>query len=201
MTQPTTKPASPAAPAAPFVHPTAIVDPSVVMGPGAKVWHFCHVMGNARIGAGTSVGQNCFIAKNVVIGERCKLQNNISVYECVTLEDEVFCGPSMVFTNVLNPRAFIERKNEYAPTLVKRGASLGANCTIVCGVTIGRYAFVGAGAVVTKDVPDYGLVVGVPAKRTGWVSRAGRVLGTDLTCPDTGEKYEVRGGVLVALGA
>jgi UDP-2-acetamido-3-amino-2,3-dideoxy-glucuronate N-acetyltransferase len=186
-------------PTLPSVHPTAIVGPKVSLGLGSKIWHFCHVMDGATIGAGTSVGQNCFIAKNVVIGARCKLQNNISVYERVTLEDDVFCGPSMVFTNVLSPRAFIERKHEYAPTLVKQGASLGANCTIVCGVTIGRYAFVGAGAVVTKDVPDYGLVVGVPARRTGWVSRVGRKLGKDLVCPETGEKYALRDGVLVAV--
>jgi len=181
---------------APYVHPSAIVADGATLGPGAKVWHFCHVMTGASIGARTSVGQNCFIGKGVKIGAGCKLQNNNSVYERVTLEDEVFAGPSAVFTNVRSPRAFIERKHEYEETLIRRGASIGANATIVCGVTVGRYAFVGAGAVVTRDVPDFALVVGTPARRKGWVSRVGRVLRADLVCPETGERYAEVDGVL-----
>ena len=146
------------------IHPSAIVDEGAQIGDGSRVWHFVHVSAGARIGNGVSLGQNVFVGNKVVIGDRCKIQNNVSVYDNVTLEEGVFCGPSMVFTNVHNPRALIERKNEYRNTLVKKGATLGANCTIVCGTTIGEYAFVGAGAVVTKDVPAYALVVGVPAR-------------------------------------
>lgn len=157
----------------PFVHPSAVVDPGATLGPGVKVWHFCHVSGAAKVGAGTTLGQNVFVAPGVVIGARCKVQNNVSVYEGVTLEDEVFCGPSMVFTNVANPRSHVPRRHEFLPTLVRRGATLGANCTILCGNTVGRYAFVGAGAVVTADVPDHALVLGVPARRAGWMCACG----------------------------
>jgi len=174
---------------APFIHPMAIVDDGVRIGDGTKVWHFCHILSGSQIGAGCVFGQNVMAGPDVVIGDGCKLQNNVAVYKGVTLEADVFCGPSCVFTNVLTPRAFVERKNEFAPTLVRRGATIGANATIVCGVTIGQYAMIGAGAVVTKDVPDHALVVGNPSHRIGWVSRAGERLGKDLTCPRTGERY------------
>ncbi len=183
-----------------FVHPSAIVDDGVVLGEGTKIWHFSHVLAGSRIGARCVVGQNVMIGPRVVIGSGCKVQNNVSLYEAVTLEDEVFCGPSCVFTNVLTPRAFVERKSEFAPTLVKRGATIGANATIVCGVTIGRYAMIGAGAVVTKDVGDHALVVGNPARRRGWVSRTGEVLGPALVCPRTGETYRERNGALEPIG-
>ena len=183
--------------AEPFIHPTAIVDAGAKLGPDVKVWHFAHVMGSANVGARCIVGQNCFIDKDVTIGAGCKLQNNVSVYKGVALEEDVFCGPSMVFTNVINPRAFIERKTEFKPTLVKRGATFGANCTVVCGITVGRYALIAAGAVVTNDVPDFALMVGVPARRRAWVSRAGHTLKSDLTCPETGEKYKEVDGKLV----
>ncbi|NUQ33398.1 MAG: N-acetyltransferase [Planctomycetaceae bacterium] len=186
--------------AEPMIHQSAIVDAGAVIGAGARVWHFAHVMPGASIGAGTIVGQNCYIDRDVNIGARCKIQNNVSVYAGVTLEDEVFCGPSMVFTNVINPRAFIERKSEFKPTLVKRGATIGANATIVCGVTIGQYAMIGAGAVVTCDVPDYALMLGVPARRAAWVSRAGHTLPSSLVCPQTGERYRIEAGLLVFAG-
>lgn len=179
-----------------FAHPTAVIDANVEIGPGSKIWHYTHVCEGARIGPTCVLGQNVMIGPRVRIGAGCKVQNNVSIYEAVTLEDEVFCGPSCVFTNVLTPRAFVERKSEFAPTLVKRGATIGANATIVCGVTIGRYALIGAGAVVTKDVPDYALVLGNPARRRGWVSRTGEVLGPDLVCPRTGERYRERNGAL-----
>lgn len=179
-----------------FVHETSLVDANVTIGEGTKIWHFTHVLANSRIGARCSIGQNVSIGPNVVIGNGCKIQNNVSVYKNVTLEDDVFCGPSMVFTNVLTPRAFVERKDEFADTLVKKGATLGANCTIVCGNTIGEYAMVGAGAVVTKNVPNYALVVGNPARRIGWVSRSGDRLGANLVCPRTGERYEEVDGLL-----
>jgi len=188
-----------------FLHPSSFVDEGAVIGKGTKIWHFSHVMSGARIGEYCVLGQNVFVGRNVVIGNRVKIQNNVSVYEGVILEDEVFCGPSMVFTNVINPRSEIERKTEFKTTLVKRGATLGANCTIVCGVTIGRYAFVGAGAVVTKDVPDYALVVGVPARQVGWMSRHGhRLVEKDAegnwVCPESGWRYrEVSPGVLRCL--
>lgn len=172
-----------------FVHPSAIVDDGCEIGAGTRIWHFSHVLAGSRIGPGCVIGQNVMIGPRVTVGRGSKIQNNVSLYEAVTLEDEVFCGPSCVFTNVLTPRAFVERKAEFAPTLVRRGATIGANATIVCGVTIGRYAMVGAGAVVTRDVPDYALVTGVPARRSGWVSRAGEVLGPDLVCQRTGERY------------
>ena len=166
-----------------------MIDADVTIGDATKIWHFAHVLGNSRIGARCVIGQNVTIGPDVTIGNGCKLQNNVSVYKGVTLEDDVFCGPSMVFTNVLTPRAHVERKNEFSPTLVKRGATLGANCTIVCGHTIGEYAMVGAGAVVTKDVQPHALVLGNPARRAGWVSRSGERLGPDLVCPRTGERY------------
>jgi len=185
-----------------YLHPSSVVDDGAHIGDGTRIWHFSHVCTGARIGIGASIGQNVFIAGQVVIGDRCKIQNNVSVYDGVTLEDDVFCGPSMVFTNVHNPRAHIERKNEYRPTLVKRGATLGANCTIVCGTTIGTYAFVGAGAVVNSDVPDHALVVGVPARQIGWISAYGERLPLPLSgrasarCPHTGITYLLNGNTL-----
>lgn len=184
------------------IHPSAIVDEGAVIGEGSRVWHFVHVCGGARIGAGVSLGQNVFVGNRVVIGDDCKIQNNVSVYDNVTLEDGVFCGPSMVFTNVYNPRAEVERKSEFRDTLVRRGATLGANSTIVCGVTIGAYAFVGAGAVINHDVPDYALMVGVPARQIGWMSEYGERLPLPLTgdgeavCPHTGMVYRLTDGVL-----
>jgi UDP-2-acetamido-3-amino-2,3-dideoxy-glucuronate N-acetyltransferase len=180
----------------PFIHPTAVVDAGASIGAGSKIWHFVHVLPATRIGRNCVLGQNVMAGPNVTIGDGCKLQNNVAVYAGVTLEDDVFCGPSCVFTNVLTPRAFVERKAEFAPTLVKRGATIGANATIVCGNTIGAYAMIGAGAVVTRDVPDYALVVGNPARQIGWVSRSGDRLGSDLRCPRTGEQYLERDGVL-----
>ena len=179
-----------------FIHETAAVDANVVIGEKTKIWHFTHVLGNSRIGARCAIGQNVCIGPDVVIGNGCKIQNNVSVYKDVTLEDDVFCGPSMVFTNVLTPRAFVERKNEFAKTLVKKGATIGANATIICGHDIGEYAMVGAGAVVTKEVLPYALVVGNPARRIGWVSKTGERLGADLICPRTGERYEEVNGRL-----
>ena len=178
-----------------FVHESSYVDEPCEIGEGTKIWHFSHVMRNARIGRGCSLGQNVNVAPNVRIGDRCKIQNNVSLYEGVVLEDEVFCGPSMVFTNVVNPRSAIERKSEYRPTLVRRGASIGANATVVCGTTIGRHAFIGAGAVVVRDVPDYALMVGVPAVRKGWMSRHGHRLTErdsegNLVCPESGWRYK-----------
>lgn len=184
------------------VHPSAIVDDGAQIGEGSRVWHFVHVCGGARIGRGVSLGQNVFVGNKVVIGDRCKIQNNVSVYDNVTLEEGVFCGPSMVFTNVYNPRSLIERKSEYRDTLVKKGATLGANCTIVCGVTIGAYAFVGAGAVVNKDVPDYALMVGVPARQIGWMSEYGEQLPLPVsgqgraTCSHTQAHYILDGNTL-----
>ncbi|MDZ7750217.1 MAG: acyltransferase [Gammaproteobacteria bacterium] len=183
------------------VHETAIVDAGAQIGRDTRIWHWVHVCGGAVIGASCSLGQNVFVGNRVVIGDQVKIQNNVSVYDNVTLEDGVFCGPSMVFTNVYNPRAEVERKAEYRDTLVRRGATLGANCTIVCGVTIGRYAFVGAGAVVTRDVPDHALVAGVPARHLGWMSRYGERLDLPLggdgeaECGHTGERYALVAGV------
>lgn len=179
------------------VHPTAIVDEGAQIGEGSRIWHFVHVCGGARIGEGVSLGQNVFVGNKVTIGDGCKVQNNVSVYDNVTLEQGVFCGPSMVFTNVYNPRAFIERKSEYRTTLVKRGATLGANCTVVCGVTIGEFAFIGAGAVVIKDVKPYALMVGVPARHIGWMSEYGEQIPLPIKgqaqylCPHTGQRYEL----------
>ena len=189
------------------VHPSAIVDEGAQIGEGTRVWHFVHVCGGARIGKGVSLGQNVFVGNKVVIGDHCKVQNNVSVYDNVTLEKGVFCGPSMVFTNVYNPRSLIERKSEYRDTLVKKGATLGANCTIVCGATIGEYAFVGAGAVVTKNVPAYALMVGVPARQIGWMSEFGEQLDLPLsgqaeaTCPHSGARYVLNGHTLSKLPA
>ncbi|PXW93539.1 UDP-2-acetamido-3-amino-2,3-dideoxy-glucuronate N-acetyltransferase [Sphaerotilus hippei] len=183
-------------------HESAIIDAGAQIGAGSKVWHFSHVCGGARIGEGCSLGQNVFVGNDVEIGHGVKIQNNVSVYDAVTLEDDVFCGPSVVFTNVYNPRAAVSRRNEYLRTLIRQGATLGANCTIVCGTTVGQYAFIGAGTVVNRDVPDYALMVGVPARRIGWMSRHGERLGLALrgegeaTCPATGERYRLRGEVV-----
>lgn len=181
-------------------HPSAIVDDGAQIGSGSRVWHFVHVCAGARIGEGVSLGQNVFVGNKVVIGDRCKVQNNVSVYDNVILEEGVFCGPSMVFTNVYNPRSLIERKDQYRDTLVKKGATLGANCTIVCGVTIGEYAFVGAGAVINKDVPAYALMVGVPARQIGWMSEFGEQLELDekseAICSHTGARYVLSEGTL-----
>ncbi|WP_168408984.1 UDP-2-acetamido-3-amino-2,3-dideoxy-D-glucuronate N-acetyltransferase [Acinetobacter indicus] len=185
-----------------YQHESAIVDDGAQIGEGSRVWHFVHVCGGAKIGRGVSLGQNVFVGNKVVIGDYCKVQNNVSVYDNVTLEEGVFCGPSMVFTNVYNPRSLIERKDEYRNTLVKKGATLGANCTIVCGITIGEYSFVGAGAVVNKDVPAYALMVGVPAKQIGWMSEFGEQLDLPLegeaqvACEHTGAIYRLNGKVV-----
>jgi len=184
----------------PTIHPTAIVDEGAVLGEGTRVWHWVHVSSGARVGRGCSLGQNVYVGGDVAIGDNVKIQNNVSVYDAVTLEDDVFCGPSMVFTNVYNPRSAVSRKSEYRRTLVRRGATLGANCTIVCGTTIGEYAFVGAGAVVNRDVPDHALMVGVPARLVGWMSRHGERLELPLqgdgeaACPATGERYRLADG-------
>lgn len=182
------------------VHPSAIVDEGANIGQGTRIWHWVHVCSQAKIGENCSLGQNVFVGNKVTIGNNVKIQNNVSVYDNVTLEDDVFCGPSMVFTNVYNPRSAITRKDEYRNTLVKQGATLGANCTIVCGVTIGKYAFIGAGAVVNRDVPDYALMVGVPAKQIGWMSRYGEQLvfeGNQAFCSHTQEKYILEDGVSI----
>ncbi|MBI1449730.1 UDP-2-acetamido-3-amino-2,3-dideoxy-D-glucuronate N-acetyltransferase [Acinetobacter sp. AC1-2] len=189
-----------------YQHETAIVDDGAQIGEDSRVWHFVHVCGGAKIGKGVSLGQNVFVGNRVVIGDHCKVQNNVSVYDNVFLEEGVFCGPSMVFTNVYNPRSLIERKDQYRDTLVKKGATLGANCTIVCGVTIGAYAFVGAGAVVNKDVPAYALMVGVPAKQIGWMSEFGEQLDLPLQgqaqviCSHTGAVYKLDGTILIKQG-
>lgn len=183
-------------------HDSAIVDDGAQIGEGSRVWHFVHVCGGAQIGKGVSLGQNVFVGNKVTIGDNCKIQNNVSIYDNVHLEEGVFCGPSMVFTNVYNPRSLIERKDEYRDTLVKRGATLGANCTIVCGITIGEHAFVGAGAVVNKDIPNYAMVVGVPGKQIGWMSEYGEKLGLPVSgdaeafCPHTQDKYVLNNGVV-----
>ena len=186
-------------------HETAIIDSGATIGDDTRIWHFAHICGGAVIGASCSLGQNVFVGNQVTIGNRCKIQNNVSVYDGVILEDGVFCGPSMVFTNVYTPRALIERKNEYRQTVVKTGATIGANATIVCGVTIGRFALIGAGATVNKNVPDYALMVGVPAQQIGWISEYGERLDLPLTgnaqstCPHTGAVYQLNGNVVTKI--
>jgi UDP-2-acetamido-3-amino-2,3-dideoxy-glucuronate N-acetyltransferase len=195
-----------------LVHESAYVDDGAEIGAGTRVWHFCHVLGGARIGERCSLGQNVVVMNGVTIGRNVKIQNNVSVYEGVELEDDVFCGPSMVFTNVFNPRSAVSRKDEYRRTLVRRGASIGANATIVCGVTIGEYAFIGAGAVVNRNVPAYALMAGVPAKRIGWMSEAGFTLVSEgpapdapgrelLRCPGSGQRYVRTGETVVRVDA
>ena len=187
--------------AASYVHASAIVDPGARIGEATRIWHFVHVCAGARIGARCSLGQNVYVGDDVVIGDNVKIQNNVSVYDAVVLEDDVFCGPSMVFTNVYNPRSAIVRKDQLRRTLIRRGATLGANCTIVCGITVGEYAFVGAGALVNRDVPAHALMLGVPARQAGWMSRFGERLDLPLEgdaqalCPHTNERYTLRGGV------
>lgn len=187
------------------VHESAIVDDGAKIGNNTRVWHFVHVCSGAQIGEGCSLGQNVFVGNKVTIGNNVKVQNNVSVYDNVHIEDDVFCGPSMVFTNVYNPRSFIERKTEYRDTLVKKGATLGANCTIVCGVTIGEYSLVGAGAVINKDVPAFALMVGVPAKQIGWISKYGEQLKLPISgagtekCKHTGDTYQLSGSTLTLI--
>jgi len=186
-----------------YVHESAIVDDGATIGERSRVWHFVHVCAGAIIGKGVSLGQNVFVGNKVTIGDHCKIQNNVSVYDNVYLEEGVFCGPSMVFTNVYNPRSLVERKSEYRDTIIKKGVTLGANCTVICGVTIGKYAFVGAGAVINKDVKPYALMVGVPAKQIGWMSEFGEQLdlplqGTSsILCEHTGAAYELKDGSLM----
>jgi len=181
-----------------FVHETSYIDDDVSIGIGTKIWHFCHVLNDCKIGENCSFGQNVVVGPKVNIGNHVKIQNNVSVYEGITLEDGVFCGPSCVFTNVHNPRSKIVRKNEYRKTLVQKGVALGANCTIVCGVTLGKFSFIGAGAVISKDVPDYALMVGVPAKQVGWMSEYGEKLdlplkgNADTICKHTNQKYQLK---------
>ncbi len=181
-----------------FSHPTSIIDPGAQIGEGTRIWHFCHVSTEAVVGSQCVLGQNVFVANGVVLGNSVKVQNNVSLFTGVICEDDVFLGPSMVFTNVINPRSFVERKAEFRQTLVKKGASVGANATVICGVTLGQYCMIGAGAVVTKDVPPYGLMIGVPATQIGWVSRLGHRLSLDehghANCPESGERYRVWNG-------
>lgn len=178
-----------------FIHPSAIVENPENVGEGTKIWHWVHVMPKAQIGRDCILGQNVFVGNDVILGNNVRVQNNVSIYDAVRLEDDVFCGPSMVFTNVINPRSAIERKEEYLPTIVKKGASIGANATVVCGNEIGKYAFIGAGSVVTKPVKDYALVVGNPARQIGWVSKAGHRLDFNESetaiCKETKEKYRI----------
>ncbi len=191
------------------IHPSAIVDDGAQLGADCRVWHFVHISAGARIGQRCSFGQNVYVGNDVHIGHNVKIQNNVSVYDAVTLEDDVFCGPSMVFTNVHNPRAAVVRKDEYRRTLVRRGATLGANCTVVCGCTVGEFAFVGAGAVISRDVPAFALMVGVPARRIGWMSRHGERLDlpaalpagqhAQAACPATGERYRLSGEALLLI--
>jgi UDP-2-acetamido-3-amino-2,3-dideoxy-glucuronate N-acetyltransferase len=186
-----------------FAHETAVIDEGCDIGAGTKIWHFSHIMANCKIGEQCNIGQNVVVSPQVVLGRNVKVQNNVSIYTGVICEDDVFLGPSMVFTNVINPRSAINRKNEYAKTIVKQGASIGANATIVCGHDIGRFAFIGAGAVVTKDVPDYALVVGNPARQTGWISEYGHKLIFDANgiaiCPESKQKYQLNKGRIIKL--
>ena len=183
-----------------FSHETAVIDENCSIGEGTKIWHFSHLMGSCVVGDNCNMGQNTYIDSNVIIGNGVKIQNNVSVYDGVIIEDDVFLGPSMVFTNIINPRSFINRKNKFHKTIVKRGATIGANATIICGINIGAYSLIGAGAVVTKDVPDYALILGNPARQKGWVSEAGFTLKFDefskATCPLTGEKYSLNNNLL-----
>ena len=187
------------------VHPSAIIDDGAQIGENSRIWHFVHICSGAVIGREVSLGQNVFVGDKVVIGDRCKIQNNVSVYDNVTLEDGVFCGPSMVFTNVYNPRALIDRKDQYRNTLVKKGATLGANCTIVCGVSIGEYAFIAAGAVVTQNVKPYALLVGAPAKQIGWMSQHGERIplpldgDSEYLCPHTAQRSQLNDGRLTEI--
>lgn len=187
------------------IHPTAIVDEGAQLGAGSRVWHWAHICSGAKIGSGCSFGQNVFVGNDVVIGNNVKVQNNVSIYDAVTLEDDVFCGPSMVFTNVFNPRSGVVRKGEYRRTLVKRGSTIGANATIVCGVILGEYSFIAAGAVINKDVKPFALMAGVPAKQIGWMSKFGEKLNLPLlgngqaVCANTGEKYQLRDGQCLAI--
>jgi UDP-2-acetamido-3-amino-2,3-dideoxy-glucuronate N-acetyltransferase len=184
------------------VHESSYIDEPVIIGEGTTIWHFCHVLGDVSIGRNCSIGQNVMIGPKVRVGDGCKIQNNVSLYEGVVLDDDVFCGPSSVFTNVINPRAHISRKSEFKPTAIGRGATIGANAVIVCGHSVGAYAFIAAGAVVTRDVPEFALVAGVPARRIGWMSRSGERLGPDLVCPRDGSRYELNSnGRLVAATA
>mgnify|MGYP001170731923 FL=1 len=189
-----------------WAHETAIVDEGAQIGAGSKIWQWVHICGGAQVGKSVTIGQNVFVGNEVIIGDQCKIQNNVSVYDNVTLEDGVFCGPSVVFTNVYNPRSLIERKNEYQNTLIKKGATLGANCTILCGVVIREFAFVGAAALINKDVPAYALMVGVPAKQIGWMSEYGEKLDLPLsgnantTCEHTGQKYQLKDGQVSVIG-
>lgn len=178
------------------IHESAYVDAGTSIGAGSKVWHFVHILPGCVIGNDCIIGQNAMIGPDVTMGRGCKIQNNVSLYKGVVLEDDVFCGPSCVFTNVLNPRANVQRKDQFKTTLVKRGATIGANATVVCGNTLGAYCMIGAGAVVTKDVPDFALMVGVPARRMGWVSHDGEILGDDLVCPRSGRKYQIENETL-----
>ena len=186
-----------------FKHESSYVDDNCTIGKGTKIWHFSHIMSGCTIGEDCNIGQNVVISPDVTLGRKCKIQNNVSVYTGVICEDDVFLGPSMVFTNVINPRAAVSRKSEYRQTLIKRGASVGANATIVCGHTLGEYCLIGAGSVVTKDVPAFALMVGNPAKRVGWVSRYGEKLSFDAqgfaTCPATGERYQLNDGIVILI--
>jgi UDP-2-acetamido-3-amino-2,3-dideoxy-glucuronate N-acetyltransferase len=190
-------------------HPTAIVDHGAQIGKGSKVWHFAHICSGAKIGEKSVFGQNVFVGNRVTIGKNCKVQNNVSIYDNVHLEDDVFCGPSMVFTNVINPRSAVVRKDEYLDTIVKKGATIGANATVVCGVTLGEYCFIAAGAVITKDVKPFALMAGVPAKQIGWMSRFGERVALpvmkpnevgEFTCPETGDRYQLKNGDLSLIG-
>lgn len=180
-----------------FVHPSACVDKGTQIGAGTKIWHYSHILTGSNIGEHCVIGQNAMIGPDVRIGKGCKIQNNVSLYKGVTLEDDVFCGPSCVFTNVITPRANVNRKEEFKPTLIRKGASIGANATIICGHTVGSYSMIGAGAVVTHDVPPHALMIGVPAKRVGWVSHEGEVLDDSLKCPRSGRQYEDQDGRLI----